>query len=643
MDTTPSAAGDATAQKAPKDATPATRELNEAAARQLPFADRDDFEDAKRGFIATLPALTVKDARGRVVWSLEDYKFLEKDEPPPTVHPSLWRMARLNMNHGLFKVADCIYQVRGFDLSNMTIVEGDKGLVVIDPLISAEVAKAGMDLYYRNRPHKPVVAVVYTHCHVDHFGGVKGVTSDDEVVSGQVKILAPEGFLEEAISENVFAGNAMARRSHYQYGVFLPRGPRGQVDAGLGKNASTGAITFIAPTDTIARSGETRTIAGMTMEFELAPNTEAPAEMMVCFPELRALDVAEEATHTLHNLYTLRGAQVRSAVDWWKALNRAIERYAGRTDVVLAQHHWPTWGQARVAAFLSSQRDVYKYIHDQSLRLANQGWVPTEIAEATKLPGALANQWANRDYYGSVDHNAKAVYQRYLGWYDSNPSHLYALPPEEEARRYVAFMGGAAAATAKARESFAKGDYRWVATVMDRVVFAEPDNRAARELAADALEQLGYQSENPTWRNEFLTGAHELRSGVSRETLTTASPDTLRAMPSEMLLDFMGIHVNGPKAAGKTARLQWKLPLGDTFAVELENGVLVYTADKQLSQPDATLTMPKEALGGILARATTLDAEVKVGRAVATGDVGKVRDLLGVLDEFQPMFDIVTP
>ena len=397
------------AQVAPKGATERTKQMNEAVYGQLPFSDTQDFADAKRGLIAPLPGGIIKSADGTVNWDLQSYDFLRAAKAPDTVNPSLWRIAQLNMNNGLFKVSDHIYQVRGYDLSNMTIVEGKDGIIIIDPLVTEEVARAALHLYYQHRPTKPVVAVMYTHSHADHYGGVKGITNDADVKSGKVKILAPAGLLEEAVSENVLAGNAMGRRTLYQYGAFLPGGPRGQLDAGLGKTTSIGHLTLIAPTDTIKTSRETRTIAGVEIEFMMAPNTEAPAEMLIYFPQDRVLDTAEDATHTLHNIYTLRGAQVRDASGWWKTLNAAIVTFGPRLDIVIAQHHWPTWGQARVIAFLASQRDMFKYINDQTLRLANEGYTPTEIAEMVTLPDSLGQQWYNRGYYGSVNHDVKAV------------------------------------------------------------------------------------------------------------------------------------------------------------------------------------------------------------------------------------------
>ena len=376
---------------------------------------------------------------------------------PATVNPSLWRQAQLNMNNGLYQVAERIYQVRGFDLSNMDIIEGNTGIIIIDPLISKETAKAALDLYYQHRPQKPVVAVIYTHSHVDHYGGVRGVTTLEDVKAGKVKILAPQGFMEAAISENVYAGNAMSRRAIYMYGALLAKGEKGQVDGALGKTVSLGEITLIPPTDLITKTGETRNIDGVDIEFQMAKDTEAPAEMLMYFPQFKALCAAEDATHTLHNLYTLRGAQVRDAAAWWKVLNTAIENFGDKATVIFAQHHWPVWGQTNIVDFLEKQRDLYKYIHDQSLHLMNQGYTMTEVGNMLSLPPSLSDEWYNRGYYGSVSHDGKAVYQRYLGWYDSNPAHLDELSPAEAGKKYVEFMGGAAAVIAKAQQSYDKG------------------------------------------------------------------------------------------------------------------------------------------------------------------------------------------
>lgn len=632
------------AQVPPKEASDLTKNANAAVLQQLPFANREDFDDAHRGLIEALPGGIIKTGE-KINWNLNRYDFLKNDTVPQTVNPSLWRIAQLNLENGLFKVTDRVYQVRGFDLSNMTIIEGNTGLIIVDTLITTEVAKAALNLYYQHRPKKPVVAVIFTHSHADHYGGVKGVISEADVISGKVKLLAPEGFLEEAVSENIFAGNAMARRTLYQYGAFLPPSERGQVDAGLGKSTSFGSLTLIPPNDIIKKTGEKRVIDGVEMEFQMAPNTEAPAEMLIYFPQFKLLDAAEDLTHTMHNLYTLRGAKVRDSAQWWKTVNESIERYGRQLEVIIAQHHWPMWGQQRIVDYMGYQRDMYKYTHDQTLRLANQGETPIEIAEELKLPEEVANKWYNRGYYGSLNHNAKAVYQRYLGWYDSNPANLYPLPPVELGKEYVAFMGGEDVILDKAKKAFDEGKYRFVADVLKHVVFANPTNQDARNLQADAMEQLGYQTENPTWRNEFLMGAFELRNGVPKiPGLVTATPDAVSAMSTDLLLDYMGIRLNGPKANGKLINIQWKQPdTGQIYALELRNGVLIYTQNKALSNPDATITASKNSFAALLMDTSTLKQEMDKGVMKVDGQADSVSQLFALLDKFDPMFNIVTP
>lgn len=633
------------AAEEPKDASSFTKEKNAQVLKDLPFSDTQDFTDAKKGFIATTPELIIKNDKGEVVWDMKSYEYQMGTGVPVTVNPSLWRVAQINSLNGLFQVTDKVYQIRGFDISNMTIIEGTKGLIIIDPMISAETAKAGLDLYYKNRPQKPISAVIYSHSHVDHYGGVKGIVDEKDVKSGKVKVLAPSGFLEEAVKENVYAGNAMSRRSFYQYGSMLPRNPKGHVDTGLGKTVSSGGnVTLIPPTDIIKTTGEKRTIDGVQIEFLMAPNTEAPAEMLMYFPQFKLLNTAEDATHTLHNLYTLRGAQVRDAENWWKVLDEAVARYGDKTDVVIAQHHWPKWGNKEIVSYLSNQRDAYKYLNDQTLRLINKGYTMNEIAENLKLPQNLDQDWALRGYYGSVSHDIKAIYQRYLGWYDSNPANLNPLPPEESAKKYVEYMGGSAAVMKKAREAYNKGDYRWAAEVMNKVVFAEPNNTAAKNLQADILEQLGYQSENGTWRNEYLMGAYELRNGTPKITATTASPDTLNAMTPDMILDYFGMHIIGDKANGKKMIINWEEPnLKEKYVISLENSALVYRKVNSFGNADLSMTIPKESLLGIAGNATTLDKEIQDGRAKVTGDTSKFNELLETFDSFTPDFNIVTP
>ncbi|GCE07641.1 alkyl/aryl-sulfatase [Dictyobacter aurantiacus] len=628
-------------------ATPSSTTLaaNASVLTQLPFEQQDDFDQATRGFVGTIADQAIVNAQGQVVWDLAPYDFLSTQSAPPTVHPSLWRQARLNYIHGLFKVTDRIYQVRGLDLSNMTIIEGDTGLIIIDPLTSLETAHASLQLYYAHFAPRPVRAVIYTHSHTDHYGGVKGVVSEDDVEAGKVQILAPADFMAHAVSENVFAGNAMSRRAMYMYGALLPKSELGQVDAGLGKTIPLGTITLIPPTDTIRQSGEWRTIDGVEMEFLMAMNTEAPSEMLIFFPQFQALCAAEDMTHTLHNLYTLRGAEVRDPVSWWKTINETIERFGSRTEVVFAQHHWPTWGQAQILTFLKKQRDLYKYLHDQTLRLINHGYTMLEVAEKIQLPAELAQCWYNRGYYGSVNHNVKGIYQKYLGFYSSNPADLHPLPPEEAARKYVEYMGGPEQIMQKARRSFDAGEYRWVAQVMHHVVFADPTLQPARELLAATFEQLAYQCENPTWRNEYLMGALELRQGHAITSSTkTDSPDVIKAMTIDMLLDYLGIRLNGPKANGKSIALN--LSFSDTnqrYAIQLENSALTYTPDKQFARPDATLTLSRAILDAINLGATTFENEIAFNAIQIQGDKNKVLELLSLMDTFEPTFNVVTP
>ncbi|WP_454726936.1 MULTISPECIES: alkyl/aryl-sulfatase [Cupriavidus] len=627
-------------------ATPATAQANAAWLQALPFADRQDFEDARRGLVARFAQTAIRTADGRTAWDFGAYGFERAEAAPATVNPSLWRLAQLNNEAGLFKVTERIYQVRGADLSNMNIIEGDTGLIVMDPLISAENARAALDLYYANRPRKPVVALIYTHSHVDHFGGAKGIVGEAEVKAGKVAVIAPAGFMEEAVSENVLAGNAMSRRAQYMYGTNLPKSETGQVDAGLGKATSRGTITLLPPTDLVGKAIDTRRIDGVDIEFQLTPGTEAPAEMNLYFPQMRTLCIAENAARTQHNILTIRGAQVRDAKAWSYYIGQALQRYGERSDVLIAQHHWPTWGQARIAEFLSDQRDMYAYLNDQTLRLMNQGLTPMDIADTLRrLPEPLASKWYARDYYGSVSHNVRAVYQRYLGFYDGNPAHLDPLPPAQAARKTIEWMGGADAVLARARAAYARGEYRWVAQIGNELVFADPANAAARALQADALEQLGYQTENTTWRNAYLTGAQELRNGVARAaTPGTASPDLVRALTVPHFFDYLAVRLNAGKAAGKTLTLNWHFTdLQQRYAMTLRNSALTYLADSQFPQPTAAITLDKATLDKISLKQLTLPEAAQNGSIRIEGDPRAVASLFGMLDSFDGFFNIVTP
>jgi alkyl sulfatase BDS1-like metallo-beta-lactamase superfamily hydrolase len=630
---------------APNEATAATRAANRAVLETLPMGDKQSFDDAQRGLIEALGDKVILGASGRPAWSLKGYEFLNREEAPDSVHPGLWRHARVNMANGLFKVTDRIYQLRGFDLSNMTIIEGDTGLIVIDPLITTEVASEALAMYYKHRPHLPVVAVIYSHSHADHFGGVRGVVNEDDVKSGKVAVWAPTGFMQEAVGENVIAGNAMARRALYQFGPLLARGERGQVDAGLGKTTSFGSVTLIAPTRLIEQPVETHRIDGVDVVFELTPGAEAPAEMIMYYPQMRVLNMAEIGTQNFHNLLPIRGAQVRDALAWSKYLGGAQERYGAKSDVMIAQHHWPVWGAARVQGFLGTQRDAYKFVHDQTVRLMNHGYTGPEIADMVQLPASLNLDWSAHSFYGNLKHNIKAIYQRYLGYFDGNPANLDALPPVAAAKKAVAYMGGADAVLKKARDDYARGEYRWVAQVASQLVFADPSSQDARALAADALEQLGYQNESATVRNAYLQGASELRNGPPKlPGVTTASPDVIRAMPLELFFDYLGVRLNGDKAAGKRAVLNWQF--SDTqqrFVMRLQNSALTTSPDAQAADADATLTLRRSTLDEISLQKLTFPAALQSGLITVTGKPEKLLEVLGLLEAFPGMFPLVEP
>jgi alkyl sulfatase BDS1-like metallo-beta-lactamase superfamily hydrolase len=606
----------------------------------LPFDDSRDFDDADRGFLGALEPCVIRAADGRVVWDNDSYGFLDTEQAPTSVHPSLWRQSRLCAKQGLYEVVEGIYQVRGLDLSNITFVEGDTGIIVIDPLVSTETAAAALALYRTHRGNRAVSAVIYTHSHVDHFGGVLGVTTQAEVDAGKVVVIAPEHFTAHAVQENVYAGTAMARRAAYMYGAALARGAQGQVGCGLGQVPSTGEVALIVPTLDIRATGEVHTFDGVEIEFQMAPGTEAPAEMHFYFPRFRALCMAENATHNLHNLLTLRGALVRDPHGWAGYLTEAIDSFADRTDVVFASHHWPTWGRDNIVEYLSLQRDLYAYLHDQTLRLINQGHTGIEIAEHFELPPALQDAWHTHGYYGSVSHNVKAVYQRYMGWFDGNPGRLWQHPPEALGPRYVEAMGGIDRVVELARRAFDTGDYRWAATLLDHAVFTDEDHPGARALYADVLEQLAYGAENAVWRNFFLGGVTELRDGKFGTPTTPSSPTLLGQLTPEQIFDAVAINVNGPRA--------WDLDLtiditfddtGENHRLSLRNGVLVHRkAGADPSTAHATATVADKLRLLAFVGGDTAQPGLQV-----TGDTSVLPSLLGVLDRPDPNFDIITP
>jgi alkyl sulfatase BDS1-like metallo-beta-lactamase superfamily hydrolase len=629
-----------------QDASEFTKAVNDELLSLLPFEDRQDFEDAARGHVADISGSVVHAPDGRVTWDPNKFAFVGDEQPcPPTVNPSLWRQSQLCAKGGLFKVVDRMYQVRNHDISNLTIVEGDSGLILFDPLISTECSKAALDLYFEHRPRKPVVAVIHSHSHVDHYGGVKGVISEEDVAAGKVRVIAPEGFLEAAVSENVMAGNVMTRRALYQYGSLIPFDEKGNVGLGLGTSISLGTITLIAPTETITETGQKLDIDGLTFEFMLAPDTEAPSEMHWFIEQLGALTAAENCCHTLHNTYTLRGAQIRDPHAWSQYLGETIERWGAKTEVLYGMHHWPVWGSDRAVDLLSKGRDAYGFINDETLRLANHGFGPVEIAEMVKLPDVLDRHWALRGYYGTLNHNVKATYVKYLGWFDGNPATLYPLPPEDGAKKYLEFMGGADAVLEKARAAYDQGEYRWVAEVVNHVVFAEPDNTAARELQADTLEQLGYQSEAGTWRNLYLTGAQELRGGTPDVKLpSSASEDSIKAMSLDLFFNYMGVRLNGAKAGGNDVTLNWVFTdTGEKVLLRLSNGTLSHVIGRIDDGAEATITLTRGALNRFILGQTTLDEEASSGEISVSPDIAPLDTLLGLLDDFDLWFNIVEP
>ena len=637
---------DSTAREEPKPASSFTTEVNAEVSETLPFADQTSFERARRGLIAPLQDTLVKGEAGNVVWDTSIYDFVREGGPAPdTVNPSLWRQVQLLNISGLFEITDGVYAVRNQDAANMTIIEGEKGITLVDPMMSVETSRAGLQLYFEHRGVKPVVAVIVTHCHIDHYGGIRGVVSQEDVDAGRTRIFAPDGFMEHAVAEGVMVGNAMSRRSSYMYGNLLPASPSGQIGVGMATALSAGTITMMAPTDSIVEPLETHVIDGLHYEFMNAPDTEAPAEVLFYIDEKRLLTASELATHSLHNTYSPRGSKTRDPLAWSKALNKAITLWGAKAEVLVMQHMWPVWENEQLTEHLTKQRDIYRYIHDETLRLANHGYKMVEIAEMFQLPAELSQSFSNRGYYGTVNTNVKAAYNLYLGWFDGNPATLNELPDAEAARRYVDMMGGAESALTKARTYFENGEYRWVAQVVNHVVLADPENTKARQLQADALEQLGYQAESGAWRNFYLSAAKELREGVeARPAFNSASPDTMRAMSLEQFFDFLGVRLNGPKAAGKHILLNFRfLDTKEQFKVEMINGVLNHTPDMQSPEAHATVTMERETLNRILIREVTLDAAIGEGSVVVEGESGRLEELLSYLDTFEFWFNIVTP
>ena len=597
----------------------------------IPIDADSAMADSRKGFIAN-------DGNSAIM-KLD----FESGVSPATVNPSLWLQSKLNNVAGLFKVTDSIYQIRGYDLANMTIIEGANGIILIDVLTTKEASKRALELYYKYRPKKPVVAVIFTHSHVDHFGGVAGVVSNTDVQSGKVRIIAPYGFSEHAISENVYAGNAMARRGQYMYGVDLPYGVTGFVDNGLGKQLSVGMVTLMQPTDLITTTGQELTLAGIKLIFQFTPGTEAPAEMNIYFPQFNAVDMAENSAKTLHNLYTLRGAEIRDSKAWAIFLEQSIDLYAGKSQVMFTQHHWPTWGNAQIIEQLSNQRDQFLFIHDQSLRLANLGYTPAEIAETMQnlIPEELYKYSYEQGYYGTIKHNSRAVYQKYLGFYDGNPVNLDPLPERVVAKQYVEYMGGSAKILKKAKADYAKGNYRWVVTVVNQVLYADPSNKEAKLLQAKAFEQLGFKAEAASWRNEYLVAAMELRNGIPKAAKTLVSPDVVAAMTMPQLFDSLAIKLNPEKSRNMSHTINWIFPdIKQNYTTILHNSVFRYK-DTLSENPDLTVTLNKSVLDQIILGETTFAKALDAKEITTVGNKQALLNTFSCFENPTPNFPIV--
>lgn len=626
------------------DAKPASQytiEANQQVCSLLDFSDTEELENATRGLIASPASLEIFDDSGKLVWSQDAYAFLEKDAPD-TANPSLWRNTQLNHIYGLFEVTDGIFQVRGYDMTNITFIKGNTGWIVIDPLMSVECAQAALELVKENLGDYPVKAVIYSHSHVDHFGGVKGVVNEADVLSGTVQVIAPEGFEKYAISENIYVGNAMGRRASYQYGTLLEPGETGSLDIGIGMGQSKGSVSFISPTKEITYTGEKLNIDGVEIEFQLTPGTEAPAEMNFWIGEKNALWMAENCTGTLHNLYTLRGAQVRDGNAWAEYIMESKQLFGSMAEVVFQSHNWPHWGNDVIREYLLNTAAVYKYINDQTLLYINKGYTETEIANMIKLPEALEKVWYTRQYYGTVSHNAKAVYEKYMGWYDANPVHLAELTPSDYAQKLVSYLGDTAAVLKMAKEDYDNGEYQWVAQITNVLVYADPSNIEARYLCADALEQLAYRAESGPWRNAYFCAVQELRYGTNSDpaTRTNGGADTIAHMTPEMILDYLGILVDTEKVSDLSFTANIILPEGN-YVLCVVNGVLLYQKDAKVDDADVTWKTNRLGLLSIIQK----NKEGSAKLIVQEGDdscLGRIIDAVTVMDDYR-FFNIIEP
>ncbi|WP_424987884.1 alkyl/aryl-sulfatase [Microbulbifer sp. S227A] len=623
--------------------TAATIRANADVLNQLPFANQQDFADARRGLIASADKLRIDGPGSGPVWDLTAYDFIQGDAPA-SVNPSLWRQAKLNNIHGLFEVTEGIYQLRGFDLANMTLIDGEKGWIVVDPLTSKETAHYAFEFAMQHLQRKPISAVIFTHSHVDHFGGATALVSAEEIASGKVDLIAPEGFMEEATSENSMAGMAMYRRALYMYGKRLPRSERAHVDTGLGKEPALGSSSVLPPNYLVTETPQQHVIDGVPFVFQNAPHSEAPAELTFYLPEHNAWCGAELVSQQMHNVYTLRGAKVRDSLNWSNTIDDVIQRF-GNAEIYFGSHHWPIWGNAQVVDFLKKQRDVYKYIHDQTIRMANAGLTPREIAEQIQLPASLRNNFSTRGYYGTVSHNVKAVYQFYFGWYDGNPANLNPLPPVDSAKKTIEFMGGADAVLSKAQRSFDDGEYRWVAEVLNHLVFAEPDNDDAKALLAKTYDQLGYIAESGPWRDVYLSGAYELRHGGPEHGMDLAlAAEQLQYMPLPRFLDTIAVGLDGPKAEGENLTVNFVFPdLNQSYVLQVENAVLHYWQRQPDPNANATLTLTHDLFLRLLTRQASAKEVLFSDELEVTGSKLDLIRFFSLFSMADGKFDIVTP
>ena len=629
---------------AKKPATDATRAAHEKVIKRLPFENTKDFELASRGLLKRPDELVIKNAEGRVVWDMTGLDYLDGARPD-TVNPSLWRQAQLNALYGLFEVKEGIYQVRGYDLANVTFIRGDTGWIVVDPLTATETMKAAKELVDSHFGELPVKAILATHSHADHFAGIRALADEDDLTSGRIRFVAPEHFIREVSSENVIAGNGLGRRAGYMFGNLIPRDPQGSIDSGLGKGVAFGSITLLQPTDDITETGQTLVLDGVEIEFQLTPGAEAPAEFVFYLPKWKALCVAEEVNGVMHNLYTPRGAKTRDALIWSRHLTDMLERFGDRMDLVFGSHHWPRWGQAEGYDYIAKQRDMYRFMHDQTVRLMNQGYTATEISNMLDLPPSLAQEFYNRDYYGTVSHNVRAVYNFYLGYFDGVPANLNPYDTETRARKYMHLAGGPDGLMRHAKMAMKHGDYRWAAELLNHFVFAYPKKKQARAMLADAYEHMGYQAESGPWRNFYLTGAKELREGVTLGgSARTASSDVVGSVPTGMFLDFMAVRFN-PEGADEL-EIKINLDFTDTneqFVLSLDNSVLNNIPNKVAKDADASLTLTRHIFNEVALGRTSFVKEIAKGNVKVGGSPVALMRVFGKLDTFNPDFNIVTP